>query len=83
MIIIKIQENMDSITIYPKNEKQKFLLKSLLEEMKVRFEMGDFNDTSLLNKKEYFDKIDKSIAQAQNGELKSISKDAQKELLGL
>lgn len=74
---------MDSITIYPKNEKQKFLLKSLLEEMKVRFEMGDFNDTSLLNKKEYFDKIDKSIAQAQNGELKSISKDAQKELLGL
>ncbi len=74
---------MDSITIYPKNEKQKFLLKSLLEEMKVRFEMGDFNDTSLLNKKEYFDKIDKSIAQAQNGERKSISKDAQKELLGL
>ena len=74
---------MDSITIYPKNEKQKFLLKSLLEEMKVRFEMGDFNDTSLLNKKKYFDKIDKSIAQAQNGELKSISKDAQKELLGL
>lgn len=74
---------MDSITIYPKNEKQKFLLKSLLEEMKVRFEMGDFNDTSLLNKKEYFDKIDKSIAQAQNGELKSISKDTQKELLGL
>lgn len=83
MIIIKIQENMDSITIYPKNEKQKFLLKSLLEEMKVRFEMGDFNDTSLLNKKKYFDKIDKSIAQAQNGEGKSISKDAQKELLGL
>lgn len=83
MIIIKIQENMDSITIYPKNEKQKFLLKSLLEEMKVRFEVGDFNDTSLLNKKEYFDKIDKSIAQAQNGELKSISKDTQKELLGL
>ncbi len=74
---------MDSITIYPKNEKQKFLLKSLLEEMKVRFEIGDFNDTSLLNKKEYFDKIDKSIAQAQNGERKSISKDAQKELLGL
>lgn len=74
---------MDSITIYPKNEKQKFLLKSLLEEMKVRFEMGDFNDTSLLSKKEYFDKIDKSIAEAQNGERKSISKDAQKELLGL
>ena len=74
---------MDSITIYPKNEKQKFLLKSLLEEMKVRFEMGNFNDTSLLNKKEYFDKIDKQIEQANNGQGKSISKYAQKELLGL
>jgi len=41
---------MESITIYPKNEKQKTLLKSLLEEMKVRFEIGT-NDESFLNKK--------------------------------
>ena len=32
---------MESITIYPKNEKQKSLIKSLLEELKVRFEIGD------------------------------------------
>ena len=32
---------MESITIYPKNEKQKSLLKALLEEMKVKFETGD------------------------------------------
>lgn len=41
---------MESITIYPKNEKQKTLLKSLLEEMKVRFEVGT-NDESFLSKK--------------------------------
>lgn len=74
---------MDSITIFPKNEKQKFLLKSLLEEMKVRFEVGDFSAKTLLNEKEYFDKIDKSIEQAENGYTKSISKQEQKELLGL
>ena len=74
---------MDSITIYPKNEKQKFLLKSLLEEMKVRFEVETINDITALNKKEFFDKIDKSIEQAENGHAKSISKQEQKELLGL
>ncbi len=71
---------MESITIYPKNERQKSLLKSLLEELKVRFEMGD---DALLSEKEYFSKIDKSIEQAENGEVKTLSKDKQKELLGL
>ena len=74
---------MDSITVYPKNEKQKSLLKSLLEEMKVRFEVETLNDKTALTKKEFFDKIDKSIAQAENGATKSISKDEQKQLLGL
>ena len=74
---------MDSITVYPKNEKQKSLLKSLLEEMKVRFEEGELNDITALSKKEFFDKIDKSIAQAENGTAKLISKEEQKELLGL
>ncbi|HUH51971.1 MAG TPA: hypothetical protein VLZ11_07720 [Flavobacterium sp.] len=32
---------MKSITIYPKDEKQKTLLTSLLEEMKVRFESAE------------------------------------------
>ena len=74
---------MDSITIYPKNEKQKFLLKSLLEEMKVRFEMGQNDENVLLTEKEYVDKIDKSLQQAASGQTKKLDKKQQKEFLGL
>lgn len=74
---------MESITIYPKNEKQKFLLKSLLEEMKVRFEIATLNDESLLSKKDFFSKIDKSITEAENGNTTPLTKNKQKELLGL
>lgn len=74
---------MESITIYPKNEKQKSLLKSLLEEMKVRFEIAVSKDETLLSEKEFFAKIDKSITQAENGNTKPLSKDKQKEFLGL
>jgi uncharacterized protein YlxP (DUF503 family) len=74
---------MESITVYPKNEKQKSLLKSLLEEMKVRFEIAVSKDETLLSKKDFFAKIDKSINQAENGKMKPLSKDKQKEFLGL
>ena len=74
---------MESITVYPKNEKQKSLLKSLLEEMKVRFEIAVSKDETLLSEKEFFAKIDKSITQAENGNTKPLSKDKQKEYLGL
>jgi hypothetical protein len=74
---------MESITIYPNNEKQRSLLKSLLEEMKVRFEITKDNDETLLSEEEFYSKIDKSIEQAQNGQTKVLSKEAQKELLGL
>ena len=74
---------MESITIYPKNEKQKSLLKSLLEEMKVRFELSSTKDETLLSEKEFFDKIDKSISQAESGKTKTLLKDKQKEFLGL
>jgi len=74
---------MESITVYPKNEKQKSLLKSLLEEMKVRFEIAVSKDETLLSEKEFFAKIDKSITQAENGDTKSLSKSKQKEFLGL
>lgn len=74
---------MDSITIYPKNEKQKSLLKSLLEEMKVRFEMGQNDENVLLTEKEYVDKIDKSLQQAASGQTKKLDKKQQKEFLGL
>ena len=74
---------MESITIYPKNEKQKSLLKSLLEEMKVRFEVEKSNDESFLTENEFIAKIDKSIKQAESGKAKKLSKDNQKEFLGL
>jgi hypothetical protein len=74
---------MESITIYPKNSKQQSLLKSLLEEMKVRFEIATFKDETLLTEKEFVAKIDKSIAQAKSGKTKILAKDKQKEFLGL
>jgi hypothetical protein len=74
---------MESITVYPKNEKQKSLLKSLLEEMKVRFEIASLKDDKSLSEKDFFAKIDKSISQAANGETKKLSKVQQKEFLGL
>jgi len=73
---------MESITIYPKDEKQKSLLKSLLEELKVRFEIGE-NDETLLSEEDFYKKIDKSIEQAESGKTTNISKDKQREFLGL
>ena len=70
---------MESITIYPKNEKQKSLLKSLLEELKVHFVMAEKNDETLLSEDEFYRKIDKSIKQAEAGKTKILSKDKQKE----
>lgn len=74
---------MESITVYPKNAKQKSLLKSLLEEMKVRFEIASSKDETLLSEKEFFAKIDKSVNQAQKGNTKILTKDNQKGFLGL
>ncbi len=74
---------MDSITIYPKNEKQKTLLKSLLEEMKVRFEVGKSNQETLLSEIEFISKIDQSILQAASGKTKKLTQTEQKQFLGL
>ena len=74
---------MESITIYPKNEKQKSLLKSLLEEMKVRFEMGITDSQTKLSRNEFIAKIDKSVKQADSGKTKELAKNQQKEFLGL
>ena len=74
---------MESITVYPKNAKQKSLLKSLLEEMKVRFEIATSKNETFLSEKDFFAKIDKSITQAENGKTKQLFKDKQSEFLGL
>jgi len=42
---------MESIIIYLKNAKQKTLLKSLLEEMKIQFEIASTKDETSLNEK--------------------------------
>lgn len=74
---------MEQIVIYPKNQKQKSLLKSLLEEMKVQFEIAKDNDPTLLKEEEFYAKIDQAIQQAENGQTKVLSKEQQKALLGL
>lgn len=74
---------MESIIIYPKNAKQKTMLKSLLEEMKIQFEIASTKDEISLNEKEYYVKIDKTISQAEAGKTKCLPKDKQKEFLGI
>ena len=74
---------MESIIIYPKNAKQKTMLKSLLEEMKIQFEIASTKDEISLNEKEYYAKLDKSISQSEAGKTKVLSKDKQKEFLGI
>ena len=76
-------KSMESITVYPKNAKQKSLLKSLLEEMKIQFDIAPSNEQALFNEEAYFAKIDRSIAQIDSGKTKRLSKENQKEFLGL
>ena len=51
--------------------------------MKIRFEVGVPKDETLLSEKEFFEKIDHSISQAEHGKTRTLSKDKQKEFLGL
>ncbi len=78
----KNEKAMESITVYPKNEKQKSLLKALLEEMKVKFEITS-NDDTLLSEKDFIKKIDNAILQVEQGKTVTLSKENQKEFLGL
>ena len=57
---------MESITIYPKNEKQKSLLQSLLQEMKVRFEIGT-KDSATFTEEAFYAKIDQAAQKALLG----------------
>lgn len=74
---------MENITIYPKNEKQKSLLTSLLEEMKIRYEVVKNEEKSAFTEDEFISKIDKSLRQAASGKTIQLEKDEQKEFLGL
>jgi hypothetical protein len=74
---------MDSITIYPKSEKQKTLLQSLFNEMSVRFELNKSLEESKFSEEEFIAKIDKSIQQAESGKTIKLDTETQKQLLGL
>lgn len=74
---------MKSIIVYPKNEKQKNLLQSLLEEMKVSYIIDKAENNSKMTKEEFFQKIDSSLDEAEKGKTIKISKEDQKTLLGL
>lgn len=74
---------MENITIYPKNEKQKSLLTSLLEEMKIRYEVVKNEEKSAFTEDEFIAKIDKSLRQVASGKTIQLEKNQQKEFLGL
>lgn len=69
---------MESITIYPKNEKQKSLLTSLLEEMQVRFHVEE--DDTEMTKEEFFAKIDEAKQQAKEGKTHKLTPELKKKL---
>lgn len=68
MIRIRKQNNIDSIIVHPKSEKQMNLLKTLLEELKIKFEISK---TEKVIKLSDFEKylIKKGIEYADNGRL--------------
>ena len=69
---------MESITIYPKNEKQKSLLESLFAEMKVRFKVEP--DETEMSEEEFFSKIDRSIKDIKEGKGIRYTPELKKEL---
>lgn len=74
---------MNAITIFPENEKQDSLLRNLLEELKIRFEVEKIEDETLLSEKEFVEKINHSIEQFKKGEARTISPQQQKEMFGV
>lgn len=73
---------MENIIITPENKKQFAAIKNFLEEMKIRFRTEKEDDT-LMTEEEFYAKIDRSIKQAEEGKVKTLTKEKQKELLGL
>lgn len=67
--------------IYPKNEKQKSLLKSLLEEMKIRFEIPKADD-ALMSEEEFYAGIDEAIQQVEEGKVVKYTPELRQKLFG-
>ena len=73
---------MESITIYPKSKKQQSLLKSLLEEMKVHFEIGKSDDKVAMSEEEFYAKIDRAKEQIEQGEYVEYTPELRQKLFG-
>lgn len=73
---------MKNIIVYPSNKRQEKLIKSLLEEMEIHFDIEDQNDITLFSEEEFYAKIDKSIQQAESGQTLRLTKERQEDLLG-
>lgn len=72
---------MDQIIIIPKTEKQSSVIQAFLREMKIRFNTK--SDDTQMSEEEFYAKIDESIKQAEEGKVETLSKEQQKEMLGL
>ncbi len=70
---------MESIIIYPTTKKQQNVLKSLLQEMKINFQIDD----TQLTEEAFFAKVDKAKQQAKAGRVTRLAKKDQKAFLGL
>jgi hypothetical protein len=66
---------MDAITVYPATAQKFSLLKTLLEEMKMRFSITReaVRDDSLFTEEAYYAMLDKRIKSAEQGNYTSIS----------
>lgn len=73
---------MENIIIIPENKKQFAAIKAFLEVMKVHFRT-EKEDETLMTEEEFYAKIDRSIKQAEEGKVKTLTKEEQKEFLGL
>jgi uncharacterized protein YeeX (DUF496 family) len=74
---------MESIVAFPKTKKQTNLLQTLLDEMNIQFTVEEVETATNVSRQEFHEKINEFIRQVESGEVISISKETQKEFLGL
>lgn len=72
---------MENIIVYPKNKKQQTLLRSLLKEMNVRFEIEEDDDTRM-TKEEFYAEIEEAKQEAGEGKVLRYTPELKKELFG-
>ncbi len=69
---------MENIIIIPETERQASVIKAFLEEMKIHFKVK--NNDSLMSEDEFYEKIEASIKQTDEGKVHQLSPDLKKEL---